>query len=297
MIGELYLLRNDIGFLDLVQIPLERKNKSMILGAKIISAAAILLVCKTMNAQEKPGASAQELADKLSNPVASLISVPFQSNVDYGIGPYHGSKYTLNFQPVVPLSLSSKLNLITRYIIPIIDQHDITGEGEDQFGLSDATVSAFFAPANTMNGVIWGVGPAFLFPIGTNDYLSTRKWGIGPTALLLKQTHGLTLGFLANQLWSFAGDKNRSDVNQMFLQPFFSKSWKSGASAGINSEITFNWEANATTAFLNPIITGITKLGKQTVSITVGPRIPLAGPENGKADFGFRGVLTLVFPK
>ena len=118
--------------------------------------------CFVANAQEKPPASAQELADKLSNPVANLISVPFQNNVDYGIGSYHGSKYTLNFQPVVPIPLSTKLNLITRYIIPIVDQHSITKEGVNQFGLSDATVSAFFAPTNSKNGVTWGLGPAFL---------------------------------------------------------------------------------------------------------------------------------------
>ena len=117
------------------------------------------------NAQEKPAASAQELAVKLNNPVASLISVPFQNNVDYGIGQYNGSKYTLNFQPVVPFALSSNLNLITRYIIPVIDQHDVTGENQNEFGLSDATISAFFSPAGSKNGWIWGAGPAFLVPM------------------------------------------------------------------------------------------------------------------------------------
>ena len=87
-----------------------------------------LLFSFRIAAQEKAGASAQDLAVKLNNPVASLISVPFQNNVDYGIGQYKGSKYTLNFQPVIPFALSPKLNLITRYIIPIIDQHDVSGE-------------------------------------------------------------------------------------------------------------------------------------------------------------------------
>ena len=259
--------------------------------------AIISFLSMNIFAQEKPGASAQELADKLSNPVANLISVPFQSNVDYGIGPYHGSKYTINFQPVVPITLSSKLNLITRYIIPIVDQHDITGEGEDQFGLSDATVSAFFSPSNSKNGLIWGAGPAFLLPLGTNDYLSTRKWAIGPTLLILKQVPGITFGFLTNQLWSFAGDKNRNDVNQLFFQPFFARSWKSGGGISVNSEMTFNWQAGTTVIFLNPVVNGVTKLGKQTVQLAVGPRIPITAPENGKTDFGFRGVLTFVFPK
>jgi len=254
----------------------------------------------TTVAQDKPqseSTSAQELADKLSNPVANMISVPVQSNLDYDIGKNNGSKYTINVQPVIPIRITQNLNLITRYIIPVIDQRDVTGENSGETGLSDATVSAWFSPAHSKNGWIWGAGPAFLIPIGTDDLLSTRKWAVGPTALALRQSHGLTYGFLVNQLWSVAGDENRSDVNQMFLQPFFSKSWKSGASATLNSEITFNWEANATIAYLNPIVSGITKFGKQTASISLGPRIPLTGPENSMANWGLRAVITLVFPK
>jgi hypothetical protein len=191
--------------------------QSKILFINVFSSLSICVY-----AQEKPAASAEELAKKLANPIAGLISVPLQNNIDYDIGPYHGSKYTLNFQPVVPIQLNQKLNLITRYIVPIVDQHDITGEGDIQFGLSDATVSAFFTPINSKNGLMWGAGPAFLIPTGTNDFLSARKWGIGPTAIILKQAAGLTYGFLINQLWSFAGDENRSDVNQMFFQPFLS---------------------------------------------------------------------------
>jgi hypothetical protein len=250
-----------------------------------------------LKAQEATAASAQELADKLSNPVANLISVPFQNNIDFGIGPYNGSKYTINFQPVIPIKLSTDLNLITRYIIPIIDQRDISGENSSEFGLSDATVSAWFSPTHSKNGLIWGAGPAFLIPIGTSEFLSTRKWGLGPTALALKQARGLTYGFLINQLWSFAGDKVRNDVNQLFIQPFLSRSWKSGASISVNSEITCNWENSTTSAYLNPLASAVTKFGEQVVSIAMGPRIPLGGPENSMADWGLRAVLTLVFPK
>ncbi len=248
-------------------------------------------------AQEKPAASAQELADKLSNPVASMISVPIQNNLDYGIGPYNGSKYTINVQPVIPIRLGPKLNLITRYILPIVDQRDITAEHTGQFGLSDATITGFFSPTHTKSGIIWGAGPAFLVPTGTNDFLSTRKWGVGPSALVLKQANGLTFGFLANQVWSFAGNKDRSNVNQLFLQPFFAKNFKSGAGLGLNAEITSNWEAGTTMAFLNPIATAVTKMGKQIISMGIGPRIPLGGPKETMPDFGLRGVLTFVFPE
>ena len=263
---------------------------------ELLMLAGVIAISAIASAQQKPEASAQDLAVKLNNPVASLISVPFQNNIDYGIGAHNGSKYTLNFQPVVPFALSPKLNLITRYIIPIVDQHDVTGEGNNEFGLSDATISAFFSPTGTKNGWIWGAGPAFLVPIGTDDFLSTRKWGIGPTALVLRQAKGITYGLLTNQLWSVAGEESRSDVNQLFVQPFFAYNWKSGGGVSLNSEMTFDWEHSTTTAFLNPMVSGITKLGQQAVSLAVGPRIPLEAPSQSKPKFGLRAVLTFVFP-
>ena len=264
-----------------------------------VLAQGLFLICLTNDliGQQKPADNAQDLANKLSNPVANLISAPLQNNLDYGIGASKGSKYTLNIQPVIPFHLSPKLNLITRYIIPLVDQHDVTGEGTNEFGLSDATVSAFFSPSGSKNGLIWGAGPAFLIPIGTNDHLSTRKWAAGPTVLILKQASGFTYGFLMNQLWSFAGDENRNDVNQMFLQPFFAYNFKSGAGLNLNSEMTFDWRNNTNSIFLNPLISGITKLGTQTISLGIGPRIPISGPSSIKPDFGLRAVLTFVFPR
>ena len=263
----------------------------------IVLIAAFVLNCVMATAQEKPAVSAEELAKKLSNPVAALISVPFQDNMDIGIGTYNGSKNTLNFQPVIPLSLSGKLNLITRYIIPIVSQRNITGQGASQSGLSDAVVSAWFSPAEAKNGLTWGLGPVFLVPIATNDLLGTKKFGVGPTALVLKQSHGWTVGGLVNQIWSVAGDASRSDVNQMFIQPFFSYNWKSGAGVSVNTEITRNWTAANTAAFVIPALTAVTKMGTQIVSFAVGPRIQVAAPSGAKADLGVRAAVTLVFPK
>jgi hypothetical protein len=242
-----------------------------------------------------PPANAQELADKLSNPVANMISVPFQNNTDWGIGAHRGSKYTLNFQPVMPIKLSQNLNLITRLVLPFISQRNITAAATTQVGLSDATLTGFFAPARPKNGLIWGAGPALLVPTATDDHLGTKKFGIGPSALVLKQGKGLTVGFLANQIWSVAGDKNRANVNQLFLQPFFAHSFPSGASLGGNMELTQNWNAGTTMLFFNPTVSGITKLGKQAIQMAIGPRFAVVGPGESKPAFGIRCALTFVF--
>jgi hypothetical protein len=271
------------------------KIRTVILILFILAGSNVTGKLKAQDA--KPAESAEELAKKLSNPVAALISIPFQNNLDVGIGQNNGSKNTLNFQPVIPITLSPKLNLITRFIIPIVSQHNITAEGATQNGLSDAVVSAWFSPSEPKNGVVWGVGPVFLVPIATNDMLGTKKLGVGPTALILKQSNGWTVGGLVNQIWSVAGDANRSDVSQMFIQPFLSYNWKSGAGLGINSEITQNWISSTTSVFINPTITAVTKLGTQIVSLAIGPRIPVAAPTGTMADFGVRAAVTFVFPK
>ena len=89
--------------------------------------------------EQKPAADdAAAIAKKLANPIGALISLPFQNNMDIGIGDYNGSRNTLNIQPIVPFSLNAKYSLITRYIVPVIAQHDITGENTRQSGLADA---------------------------------------------------------------------------------------------------------------------------------------------------------------
>jgi hypothetical protein len=264
---------------------------------KVVFSAVCFLMGFTVFAQDEPakaGASAQELADKLANPVASLISVPLQNNLSYGIGPYNGSKYTVNIQPVIPFKLSDNLNLITRYILPIVDQRDITGENTHEFGLSDATVTAFFAPKT--EGIILGFGPAFLVPTATEKFLGTEKFGVGPSVLVMHQGKGLSVGFIANQIWSVAGNEDRADFNSFYTQIFMSHSYKSGASLGINAEITQNWEGNTTQISLNPTIGAVTKLGSQVVQFSIQPLIPIVGPHEIKPDWGLRAVLAFVFP-
>jgi hypothetical protein len=184
---------------------------------RILAAFGLLLA-----ASAAPADDAVELAKKLANPVAALISVPFQLNYDPDIGPAEdGERWTLNFQPVVPIELNKDWNLISRTILPVIDQQDIFPGAGSQTGIGDIVQSLFFSPkAPTESGWIWGVGPVFLLPTGSDELLTTDKWGGGPTGVALKQQGPWTYGILANHIWSFAGDDARPDVNSTFLQPF-----------------------------------------------------------------------------
>ena len=262
----------------------------------------ILFVCGSLNllAQDAPKPAADDaaaIAKKLANPIGALISVPFQNNTDIGIGDFNGSRNTLNFQPIVPFSLSAKYSLITRYIVPIIAQYNITGEGTQEVGLSDALVSGWISNAVVKNGFVWGVGAAFLIPTATDDYLGNKKFGVGPTVIVLQQKNGWTYGVLMNQIWSVAGNKDRTDVNQMYLQPFLTYNWKSGAGLTVNSELTQSWEASTTNAFINIMAGGLVKFGDQLVQLQIGPRIHVAAPEGSKSDFGVRAAVIFVFPK
>jgi hypothetical protein len=247
---------------------------------------------------QETSSDAASVAKKLANPIASLTSVPFQNNLDVGIDSNQGWRNTLNFQPVIPLKLSDGLNLIVRWVQPIIFQQNVLNNHESyESGLGDAVASAFFSPSKVVQGFTWGAGPVFLIPDATNEYLGTKKFGVGPTAVALLQNNGWTFGALVNQIWSVAGSADRPDVNQMFLQPFIGYNWKTGAGMVINTESTFNWENNTTNSFLNFMISGITKFGKQMASLQVGPRLQLAAPHGKKADFGIRAAVILVFPK
>ena len=241
--------------------------------------------------------SAADLAKKLANPIASLISIPFQNNTDYGIGTLKGSRNTMNIQPVVPIRLSKNLNMITRLVMPVVTQYNVTGIGNKESGLSDFVMSAFFSPTNSKNGVTWGAGPVLLLPTGTNDFLTGKKFGIGPTAIALKQFNGWTVGGLINQIWSVAGNSSRADISQMFVQPFFNYNWKSGAGIGGNFEWTQNWKTSISTIWFNPTISAVTSLGKQKTQFAIGPRFNLASASGAKADWGWRAVVVFLFPK
>jgi len=219
------------------------------------------------------------LRNAAQNPVASLISVPVQENWNFGIQPGNRTQNVLNIQPVIPLSLGKKWNLITRWITPIIYQPipvpQPPGPPAQQtgvYGLGDLNPSFFLSPKKSK--VIWGIGPTFVFPTATNTtYLGQGKFSIGPTVVVLVQPTHWTIGFLANNYWSVAGhsDLDKPAVNQFLLQWFANYNMKKGWYLTSGPIITANWRASSGNVWVVPFGGGvgrIMKLGFQPVNIT-----------------------------
>jgi hypothetical protein len=237
-----------------------------------------------------------DLAKQLANPVASLISVPFQNNIDCCYGPDEGLRYTLNIQPVIPISISPSWNVVVRTIVPIIQEGEtFPGQGSE-FGLGDTVQSFFFTPKAVKNGLVWAIGPVFLYPTGESRF-SAEKWGAGPTVLVLKQAKGgITFGFLANHIWSFAGDDDRADVSTTFMQPFASKTLPDSTTFSVGTESSYNWTAKKWVVPATFGVSRIFKFGKQPVQIGPAAKYYVSSPTGGP-EWGGRLTVTLLFPK
>jgi hypothetical protein len=276
---------------------MNRPHPSLSMRMRAIHLAAMLAVTALWPALSW-AQSAEELAKKLSNPVASLISVPLQFNHDENIGAADGRRSFVNVQPVIPISISQDWNLISRTIVPLIDQKDIAGPSGSQSGVGDIVQSLFFSPkAPTASGLIWGAGPVLLLPTATDELLGSEKWGLGPTAVVLTQRGPWTYGALANHIWSVGGKSDRADISATFVQPFLSYTTKSATSFGLNTESTYDWKSNRWTVPINATVGQVLKLGNQLIQVGGGVRYWAQSPASGPEGWGYRIQLTFLFPK
>ncbi len=239
------------------------------------------------------GLSNEQLAKILSNPLANLIMLPFEFDWDYGGGLYdEGQQFYTKIQPVVPAHISDDFLLISRFIIPIESKSNMGYQTET--GLGDISASFFLTP-KADKSFQWGIGPIFLFPSATENHLGNKKWGAGPSVVMISQTEHWTLGLLASQVWSFAGDSSRPYINASYLQPFVAYHLPQAYTLLAEIEYTYDWNGKQSIFPINLMVSKVFKIGKMPISVGIGGRYYVDKPTGGP-DWGVRLAITLVLP-
>jgi len=265
---------------------------------------ATLLASTGLAAAQEPGEerppkrrkSSAGLAARIQNPINDVINIPFQFNADADAGPNDDAgRYELRLLPILPIQLTRDYFVISRTIVSI-EHQDNTNGMRDYSGLGD-TLQSFFVTHKEANvlGLEVGAGPILLLPTATSDALGAGKLGIGPTAVVVEQQGGFTIGVLAHHKWSVLGDDNRPDVSSSYVQPFISLTLEKTTLAA-NTETTYDWEEDAWTIPINVTLNQMTRFGDTLVQLTAGPRWYVAGP-TGTADWGIRAGFNVVLPQ
>jgi hypothetical protein len=294
--------------------PTSSLNNDAILG--IVAITATLLVASTA-AQAQQG---DDLREAAQNPIADLISVPFQNDTNFDIGHTDNTQNILNIQPVYPIHLSPNWNLISRPILPVIyqppflsgpelraaEQVFVPEIGDSEFGLGDLTPEFFFSPRRPIRlgseaSLVWGLGPVFQLPTATDELLGTGKWSAGADFVVFlsdKRLH-ITTGFLILNLWSFAGDEDRADVNAMTFEPFLNYNLPKGWYLVTSPIITSNWEADEDNRWTGPVGGGfgrIFKIGHQPINANIQAYYNVVTPDDIGANWQLRTTWTFLFP-
>ncbi|MDP6397990.1 MAG: hypothetical protein QGH58_04740 [Arenicellales bacterium] len=264
------------------------------LPCKVAVGMIVFLAFAPVSMSDEPDAT--DLAKAAQNPLASMISLPFQNNTNTNFGPQEKTQNILNIQPVWPIEWNDNWNFITRTIIPVMSQPALSAAGSRENGLGDISFTGFFSP-KASGKWIWGVGPAALLPTGS-DALTADKWGLGPSAVVLTFNGPWVYGGLINNIWSVSGS-GAADINLMTLQPFLNYNLPGGRYFTSAPVINANWEADSGEQWTVPLGLGygkIFKLGNAPVNGQISLYHNIEKPTNG-ADWQLRLQLQFMFPK
>jgi hypothetical protein len=267
-----------------------------------VAAAVSLLPAAPLLAEEKGGGG--DLRSAVQNPISSLISLPFKFTFDFDAT--NGDAQVLNMNPVVPVTVGD-WNLVNRALIPVgaVDG-PITGlpgnpspiPGDGASGLGDINYSLYFSPVE-YDKLIWGAGPSLTLPTASDDQLGAGKWSGGVTAVGLAQPKWGSMGLLARQLWSFAGDDDRRDVSQLLLEPFINYNLDEGWFLITDIVIIANWEADSDNRWTIPLGAGagrVFKVGKQPINSRLEAYYNVEHPDGAPCG-NFQFSWQFLFPK
>ena len=243
--------------------------------------------------------SAEDLAKIAQNPVGNLISVPFQENAYFNVGPLNGTQNVLNIQPVIPISVNEDWNIITRTILPIVSLPAFAPGQGNTSGIGDVQVTAFLSPANPGNW-IWGAGVVTQLPTHSNQLLGNDNVGFGPAFVILHLEHGSpwVYGALLNNIWS-SNNATAPSYNNGLIQPFLNFNFESGMYLTSSPIITVNWQARGSQQWTVPMGGGagkIFKIGRLPVNMQIGAYYTLVRPDFAP-NWAFRAQVQLMFPK
>ena len=248
------------------------------------------------SAAQDHAAEQEDLAKTVQNPLASLVSLPFQANYNNGVGEHDRLFFNLNIQPVVPFP-GEKWNVITRTIIPVNSVP--VGETDSVFGIGDTSFSVFLSPAKA-SSLTWGVGPAITIPSASNpEILGSDKLSLGPTGVVFYGVGKWTLGAVASQVWSVAGNSDRQDVSFFFAQWFLNFNFGGGWALGTAPILTGNWEADSDNRWVIPWglqISKVSHVGSRPINVLIGYYRNSEHPEGG-ADSQVRFQINFLFPQ
>ena len=212
-----------------------------------------------------------EVIEVADNPVAKKLALSFENVLSMGTEPGDKTHDQLRIKALFPTK-SDDWWLVHRPILPVFHKRQITdGEGSVT-GLGDLSYRLYFSPRKK-NDIIWGIGPAFIFPTATNSRLGAGKWSIGPTIGLVAMPGQLAYGLVVLNVWSVAGESDRPSVNVLEVIPIFSYVFSNGWFIGSNPEIFAIWNADKDNRWLVPLGAGIGKairIGNQAIALRLG---------------------------
>ncbi len=261
----------------------------------MVSAGALMLAAAGFCSAKAQDSG--DLAQQAQNPIANLISVPFQNNTNFNVGSLDNDQNILNIQPVIPFKLNEDWNLVTRWILPVVYQPPLFRGDDTDFGLGDFNPSFFFV--NQINPKLMiGAGPTFLLPTSTDRRLGPDKWGVGPTAAIVWTPGKWVVGALVNNIWSVAGDSSDPDVNQFLLQYFVNYNMAHGWYLTSAPIITADWTQDPDNQWVLPLGGGVGRVfnvGSQPVNMSLQAYDNVITPDGGP-DWQLRFQVQLLFP-